>query len=579
MLKDCIEIFKRDRENYLSKSETHDEISFITDRYSLSLGSYILVDIDTKKIIKRLEVIKNIKKDEDYEFFASLDYLSKLLSMDKPIDYKKVIHSNNIYSFFLKKESFKEKLTKERVEAYYSILKNPKMKYKNDKKKLEVYNDFENEFGVVSEEKVNTIQEWILENLLESNIFETLEDLKLDKSYLKIFFTANLDEYKKESLRYIIPNIYASSNYTIKVNDLTYGLPNNNLNLNSKKPFLKNLTRKVSTPYLIDTEEVLTQKYFFDYLMTFAENRLNNIYFNFEDGITGYKNLPENLKEGYFLRINKGNELEILDIDLVKRKEKEKKINNLDIFELNYKNSDAKYYYLIKNNIELEILINKIFYENCLSDNYFTNLKDLNLPNLVSITPKLLDESKTIWIELFFKNNDFLLKNNFEKMMIKIIKNTLIKEKSFKASQQFNLYVSVCNYIKNQEENMVNIANDLFQKLNKKINSETTQKIESDEEYFMAIGQLVKYFIFLNKSSNKNHNLINPIINAKSIDKIESELQKLFKKYNYAINSNSKRFNNLYAIVLGYKTCSKVDEKYLMLGYLYNSVIYFKEKV
>lgn len=126
---------------------------------------------------------------------------------------------------------------------------------------------------------------------------------------------------------------------------------------------------------------------------------------------------------------------------------------------------------------------------------------------------------------------------------------------------------------------MVNIANDLFQKLNKKINSETTQKIESDEEYFMAIGQLAKYFISLNKSSDKNHSLINPIINAKSTDKIESELQKLFKKYNYAINSNSKRFNNLYAIVLGYKTCSKVNEKYLMLGYLFNSVIYFKEEV
>ncbi|MGL5050427.1 MAG: hypothetical protein ACRC6E_07315, partial [Fusobacteriaceae bacterium] len=196
MLKDCIEIFKSDRENYLSKSETHDEISFITDRYSLSLGSYILVDTDTKKITKRLEVTKDSKKDDkkdaDYEFFASLDYLSKLLSMNKPIDPKKVIHSNNVYSFFLKKESFKDKLTKERVEAYYSILKNPKTKYKNNKKDLAIYNDFENEFGVVSEEKVNTIQEWILENLLESNIFETLDGLKLDKSYLKIFFTASL---------------------------------------------------------------------------------------------------------------------------------------------------------------------------------------------------------------------------------------------------------------------------------------------------------------------------------------------------------------------------------------------------
>lgn len=122
------------------------------------------------------------------------------------------------------------------------------------------------------------------------------------------------------------------------------------------------------------------------------------------------------------------------------------------------------------------------------------------------------------------------------------------------------------------------IANNIFDSLSEKINSNITKEINSDEEYFMAAGQLAKYFISLSKSAEKKHSLINPIINCKNPQRLKDELQKLFKKYNYRIDSNSKRFNNLYGMILAYDCTSKINEKYLMLGYLFNSLIYFKEE-
>ena len=59
-----------------------------------------------------------------------LDYYSKLIEMNKPVDSTKQIHSNNFYAFFVKKESLEKKLTAESISGYYEVLKNPEKIYK-----------------------------------------------------------------------------------------------------------------------------------------------------------------------------------------------------------------------------------------------------------------------------------------------------------------------------------------------------------------------------------------------------------------------------------------------------------------
>ena len=94
MLKECLDVFKK---IYEEKGE-----SLILDTYVPAEGAYVLVDRDGAiKEIKELP--KQKEPPEDFESFIEKDYLSALIDMNKPIDKKKVIHSNNYYAFWVKK--------------------------------------------------------------------------------------------------------------------------------------------------------------------------------------------------------------------------------------------------------------------------------------------------------------------------------------------------------------------------------------------------------------------------------------------------------------------------------------------
>ena len=54
------------------------------------------------------------------------------------------------------------------------------------------------------------------------------------------------------------------------------------MNLNAKKPFLENKSRKLNVPSLISYTEVLIQKKFFDYLYNIVSKGKPNIYIDDE---------------------------------------------------------------------------------------------------------------------------------------------------------------------------------------------------------------------------------------------------------------------------------------------------------
>ena len=62
----------------------------------------------------------------------------------------------------------------------------------------------------------------------------------------------------------------------------------------------------------------------------------------------------------------------------------------------------------------------------------------------------------------------------------------------------------------------------------RKINSGEYESIDSDEEYFYAVGQLLRYYISLNKTT-KNHSLLNPFLNLKSNKILKDRLALFFK--------------------------------------------------
>ena len=101
LIDDFILCYKREKENGRD---------IIMNDYILAPGTYILVD-EKGGTTKRLEIKKTQNRDtaddsELYDIFVRYDYRSVLVDMNKPIDSKKVIQSNNCFFFFYKKRKF-----------------------------------------------------------------------------------------------------------------------------------------------------------------------------------------------------------------------------------------------------------------------------------------------------------------------------------------------------------------------------------------------------------------------------------------------------------------------------------------
>lgn len=448
------------------------------------------------------------------------------------------------------------------------------LKYGNKKKSKEIYKTLEERIGKVDLLKLNKIRLWIKKNLYDLDVDLTKSD------YLKIFFLYDEKDFEVENERYLLPNIFNNNEFNVKVSNNILGLPNNNMGLNSKKPYLENKTRKVKIPILISQDEVLLQKKVFDYLYNLACMGFNNIYI---DDSVHYKRSNESINgdfSGIYLRIKKGKELEILDFEIISsyKENLNKPFNFENILGENYDTlwKNVKIEYGIKKKLDdIEKLINEVIFSKYLINSYYA--EKLSIKDAVLEQGILLSRDKLF--QWFYKGNDSGLGITLQQVSTLIIKSSINKNYLIKAMNQFNLKYSLKNYFFEEEENMADIIKDVKDKLRGKISEKATNSIESDREYFFAVGQLTSYFISKSKGKSKPMSLVNPIISSKTDEKIKLKLSLLFKKYNYDINLDSDlRFKNLYSMILAYKPEGKIESDLIIAGYLNSNLIYEKKE-
>lgn len=573
MLKECLEVFKSDLENNRQR---------IIDGYIPADGTYIIVSPKGDSFqIKDYFDIKQDKKTKEIDrsniYFKDVckyDYNSKLIDMNKPIDGKKIIQSNNYLSFIIKKESLTNgKLCEERIEEYYSKLSNPYIKYdKGNSKKI--YESIEEVLGKVDLETLEKIKKWIKENIFNLGIEI------IGKDYLKIFFEYSIEKYINEGKRYLIPNIYNNNDCNIDLNGEIYGLPNDNMGLNSKKPYLENKTRKNTSPYLINNEDVQLQKEFFDYLMNEVSVGKVNVFIDIENKkIKAYKNgeLPKDDFSGLFLRLKKGKEVEIHEYDVItaytnnlKRSIEFKNILNVDLEKVS-----TQKYGKLSTKEDLQNVLNEVFFSKFLMTNYFTDSGDLSI-NDSALKNNLLISRNAIfnWIYKEVENN---IRGILSRISLNLIKGSISSGYIPKAIHQFNLRWSLEEYFKGGS-NMADIVQNIKSSLRDKVNENDTEKIGNDEEYYFAVGQLVSYLLSKSKGKKKPHSLANQFISGKNNIDIKEKLRKLYVKYSYDPDINGKRFNNLYAMIVGYVPEGKVNQDLMIAGYLNSNLIYEKNK-
>lgn len=553
--------------------------ALILDNYIPRDGTYIIVkpsdegfEIMDKVDIKQDKKTKEIDRSNKYlDFICMADYYSKIFGTNKALENKKIIHSNNYLSFFVKKDSFANgKLTDEVIENYYNVLRNPRLKYSKPKAKA-LYNLVEEEIGTVDEEKLTKIEKWIKENIFE------LGNSITGKDYLKVFFYYDAKEFEQEGKRYLIPNIYNKNDFNEVIDGEIYGVPNNNMNLNGDKPYLQSKTRKIKVPYLINQNQVLLQKKFFDYLMN--ETRLGNytIYMSEEKIMPlGIPKLLDKEFSGIYMRVKIGKEeLEIHDFDVIS------KYNPRLIKEFEYVNVlDADYaalkqsYESIHTLKDMNQLINDVLFKKMLISNYFTDAKDIAIKDQ-KIKQNIIFTRNTL-IDWFYKNRSFNVWSVLNRSSLELIKHSIECDDRIRAINQFNLRMCFKNYFEGGE-NMADTIKVLKEKLKEKINNEDTSYIESDREYLFAVGQMVAYLFSKSNTKKQTLSMINPFLNVKKDQIIKQRLMGLFKKYNYDV-SNYKKPKNLYAMIAGYDIEGKIDEDMIIAGYLHSNILYEKKE-
>ena len=598
MFEECLEVFTEMLKN---------EDNLNLKGYIPADGSYIIVKQDGT--VKNADINFDKKTKETRSLICTddtllsdicfYDYHSKLISMNKPIDSKKVIHSNNYLAFAVKKESIVTgKLTEVIIDNYYDTLKNPlEKKYKKSKSKeaSKIYKNFEEEYSAVDGELLEKCRSWIKQHIFS---IDKLINVDLEKKeYLKIFFEVfetNEEDNKKnkelfiqEDNRYIYPNIYNNNYYNVEVDGKIQGIPDNNMGMNAKKPFLSIKTRKNPASYLLDGDTALLQKQFFEYLMNFATNGKNNIYVDIiNNKIEAYSDKEERekfsgIEAGYYLRIQKGKELEIQVQDSI--------VNYQDKLLLNFNYQDffkmniEKYPEYMKDigiytkRTDVGKLINNIFFSKYLLTNYFTEANDISVKD--SVLKRVIIIYRNVIFDWVYKGIDNDFNKVVNKFSLDLIINSVVQGDLLNAIKQLNLRWSFKDYYREEgEKTMKELVSDIVKNINEKmIDTTANSEIKTDDEYYYAIGLFTAYLISLSKTSKKTHALANPILDSRSNRMIINKLETMYKKYNYIIEINKLEINNLYAMILAYTISHEdivINEDMIQYGFLRGNILY-----
>lgn len=573
--------------------------SEISDNYIPKEGTYIIVEPNNKGVLEitTKDEIKFDKKLGDIDrtiekisLICKMDYYSNLMDMNKPVDSAKIIHSNNYISFFIKKENLSSgKLTDKIIENYFENLRNwksrgiGKVKTKDARAAVsDMCDELESSLGDIDLEKLEMTKTWIFENL--KNL-----DINTDsKNYLKIFFLFDIDLFEKEGNRYMLLNLYNSNDYMVDINGEKLGLPNYNMGMNAKKPYLENKTRKTKIPFMLNLEDALYQKKIFDLLDIYANKRKYNIYIDDEVKALADNEIIDRDFSGIYLRIQKGKETEIHDVDIISdyspNLERFFKLENYLHVELSqYLKNDndniLKYNKNIKTKSDFERMINKILFDNYLLTNYFSD--DISIKGNDNLKKQLLINRRKLF-NWFHKGESEDIWTNLKRISEQSLIATLSKEQRFKAVHQYNLKCSMEKYFKggeNMADSAIEIRDSLKQKINNRFEKDNYIAMENDREYYYGVGQLTSYFLSKSKSKKKNMSFVNQIISCKKDEIIKMRLGRLFKQYNYDMDYyRDYKIRNLYSMINAYVPESGTNVDMIINGFLSSNLVYEKRE-
>jgi CRISPR-associated protein Csh1 len=562
MIYDVLEVFRKE---YEAKGD-----KLILDNYQLKDGLYVRVNenesldyfifANDKKQENKENCFKdldgNIQKNE-YSWFKERDYYSCYLNSNKSF-YDKKIHNVNYLSFFVKIESFNENSDKQlnlsSIKGQYLSLLNYK-KFTKPKEK-EILKNYKEYLAVCTRKKDIAKKYRFIKNNIHA-ITKVAKDNGV-VNYVKIFFDTTIEKYKQESEIYYAIKIFNDIDYSKKIDDSVYGLSDSNMGLNSKKPFLELMTRKIGPPFMLLDSDALLAKKFFDWL------KLQDREEKFPIG-----------KQFFLHRDFKEKDL-VQDFDYIPQK-----IEKLQepITVKNYLHIKDKSDFEISELWQLENTVDETFYNKQLKFNYFND--DLKVSQYVSKNLQtLILETKYAMVNYFKKYHERefyqVVKKYGTSFVVEHLRQRDDKKYYFaelRAKESLNLKFSLLQY---KGEKVMDIR-AMQNKVIEKLESSNYDGLDSDVFFYLS-GQVIKYLLTKSKSGKKDADILEPFLRAKNVHKLKDEIKFTFFKYKHEIGLNQNKFNNALALITAYDKEGTIDSDSLLVGILSENLFYMKKE-
>lgn len=596
------------------------------DYYSFKEGLYLRVNLDesweeqkSKFDLNHIVVRKKEELSENNElvnWFKRRDYFSELVDMNKPVDPKKQVHSNNPFSLFMKKDVFESKkgtgkyTTLESIERYLQatyfeeirkkwgeLVPKQSLRSKNIKEQ-DTFTFFrQTSYKMVLEylegeqrkNLLNKIYEWYLNNL--NPLSSYLLDIPFS-NYIRLYFMANKDEkvceeiYSLEYLLYIIPKIYNKNDYNQIIGHEIMGLPSFDISMNEKKPYTEHLTMQIKAPdrvtiddalYIREMAECIKGKippfsscskdygtFFYDVEKTMHETTGSfHIYLDGKSKEVHYfENVPFSSNVTF----------DIAWENVLQRKDND---GNLRVYEYDLKKAG-----------ELQRAISKYFFSGRLTGAFlFDDLPKAKAGEFTATMASLFGLSRQGFYDLFTKGVTISLKPIFRKVSIQsIVEQLLYLEKTsfFNLIDAFNLQLCIRKYI--GDEGGMEVATKITQamdSLREKLQKDSKKTCESDAEFYFLSGQVASFLASQSEAAKKTGALYEPYLRAKSAQQIKKSIEHNYMLYKYKISLNQYKFNRALTMIFDYSPEEKERDmcrEMLLAGLFANNLLYEKSK-
>lgn len=573
MIEDLIRVFEKKYKMY------GDDL--LLEDYKLEDGIYVLYNLNkADKPLTEFEVSKenSCVDNKYYKNITRYDYYSKVMEMNKAIDDKKKIQSNQIYAFKIKSMNITKEILTPSIENYYEKLEDYATYLSKDKIKIMLFNSLKEEEKATNLEDIKKIK-----NIIEKNIYKYYNE---KEKRIKFFFVKSdleneveIEEsykmFKNNYRKYLIPNIYVRTSSCVIQNNKIYGVPNSWYTVNPAKPSLVNSSKLNNLPLLLDINEVEIREKLKEFLGNELKKGNRYIYYSSVDIFPSKELLLDTKNYSYLIQLMLDQGNVIFDkINFIRKKDMKFYLDEIVDFTPNEKKFDD----FILGEVDISVIkkaLNFHFFGNRL-DGYFSNL-DIKNDNLKNFTIRYKDHLYN-W---FFLGNTEI--GNIVSMMyqdrFRIALNN--KEKVYRVKQIFNIGFNLESYFNNI--NYKELKMNLSQKLKENLETEKEWVIENDKEFAFVLGQLLYYLNTKTRGKDKyNFEYMRAFYNIETTDKqmVLERINKRFISRCFDFLTNKAKFAvaslDLYVVEGKFE---ELDKNILVLGATsYNLLFSDKEK-